>query len=623
MKQKLLFLFILFYGFTQAQVFVPDDNFEQALIDLGYDDALDDYVSQINIITVTSLDVSYRGILDLTGINGFLSLEELDCGYNALTSLDISDNIDLTHLDCNSNLLTELDVTGQPALISLGCDNNQLTSLDLSQNTELVYLDCSANQITSLDVTMCPSLFELECQENSLSSLLTNNPVLETLMCYDNNLSSLNVSGNMAMKQFWCYENNLTSLDVSQNTALEGFGCHYNQLSEIDITNNTALLDFDCTGNQLTELNVTQNTALTFLSVRENNLTELYLDPNTALETLECNNNQIAFLDLTSNVNLAFLECFNNALQFLNVKNGNNSVLGVMNALGNSEFLCIAVDDVDQATAAPQWLKDESAIFHEFLCQIIVNSPTFKNHLLNNPMVNTNNDDEIQVNEARAYSGNIDCSNLAIDDLTGIENFISISGLDCSNNLLTTLDFEPEGEARQFSILDVMGLTALNCSGNQIESLDISMLSNLTDLNAQNNALTQLNAQNGNNVNFNSFLSIGNENLECIQVDDATWAAQNFTGIDPWSSFSIDCNYLSVSPVTENLFTLYPNPSNGTVNFSETVRRVSFFDTMGRILLKSDQSAESLSTQSLMTGTYFVRGETVSGETFSLKLIVR
>ena len=36
---------------------VPDDNFEQALIDLGYDDVLDDYVLIENISGVTELSI--------------------------------------------------------------------------------------------------------------------------------------------------------------------------------------------------------------------------------------------------------------------------------------------------------------------------------------------------------------------------------------------------------------------------------------------------------------------------------------------------------------------------------------------------------------------------------------
>jgi len=41
-------VFIATFGFGQTN-YVPDDNFEQALIDLDYDDTLDDYVLMENI----------------------------------------------------------------------------------------------------------------------------------------------------------------------------------------------------------------------------------------------------------------------------------------------------------------------------------------------------------------------------------------------------------------------------------------------------------------------------------------------------------------------------------------------------------------------------------------------
>ena len=53
------FLIILFVpGVTLAQTYVPDDNFEQALIDQGYDDVLDDYVLTENISDLTTLNVN-------------------------------------------------------------------------------------------------------------------------------------------------------------------------------------------------------------------------------------------------------------------------------------------------------------------------------------------------------------------------------------------------------------------------------------------------------------------------------------------------------------------------------------------------------------------------------------
>ncbi len=61
-------------GFGQ-QTYVPDDNFEQILINLGYDNVLDDYVNTSYIDTVTSLYVSYSFISDLTGTEDFISLK--------------------------------------------------------------------------------------------------------------------------------------------------------------------------------------------------------------------------------------------------------------------------------------------------------------------------------------------------------------------------------------------------------------------------------------------------------------------------------------------------------------------------------------------------------------------
>ena len=75
-------------GFGQ-QTYVPDDNFEQILINQGYDTVLDDYVLTANINQLTILQVGSSNIADLTGIEGFTALDFLECDYNQLTSLDL------------------------------------------------------------------------------------------------------------------------------------------------------------------------------------------------------------------------------------------------------------------------------------------------------------------------------------------------------------------------------------------------------------------------------------------------------------------------------------------------------------------------------------------------------
>ena len=112
------------YLLHAQKTYVPDDNFEQALIDAGYDDALDDSVLTANISGVTYLNVSSKEISDLTGIQGFTALTNLHCGYNQLPSLNVSSNTALTQLNCLDNVLTTLDVSSNTALTNLNCRDN-------------------------------------------------------------------------------------------------------------------------------------------------------------------------------------------------------------------------------------------------------------------------------------------------------------------------------------------------------------------------------------------------------------------------------------------------------------------------------------------------------------------
>ena len=120
MKTRILLsttVFLLCSIILQAQsTYAPDDNFEQALIDLGYDDVMDDYVLTSNISETTSLYVSDKHIVDLKGIEDFISLTFLDCSFNQLRSLDVSQNTALTTLYCYMNQLTSLDVTQNTVL---------------------------------------------------------------------------------------------------------------------------------------------------------------------------------------------------------------------------------------------------------------------------------------------------------------------------------------------------------------------------------------------------------------------------------------------------------------------------------------------------------------------------
>ena len=173
---KISILFVISFSFIFSQnTYVPDDNFEQALIDLGYDTTLDDSVLTANIIGVTALNVENKSISDLTGIEAFAALEDLRLWRNSLTSLDVTKNTALKSLTLGQNSLTSLDVTKNTALQRLSVTSNSLKSLDVTKNTALKELWCDFNSLTSLDVSNNTALEWLYCPSNSLTTLNMKN----------------------------------------------------------------------------------------------------------------------------------------------------------------------------------------------------------------------------------------------------------------------------------------------------------------------------------------------------------------------------------------------------------------------------------------------------------------
>ena len=183
MKKGLLILLCLpMIGYGQ-QTYVPDDNFEQKLINLGYDNTLDNFVLTANISTIGSLSISNNYINDLTGIEDFNSLVTLDCSSNNLFSLDLSSLNNLLNLDCSYNDLITLIVNQE--VKTLWCMSNQISTLDLSNNYNLSWLRCNANNLTSLDLRNGNNHNLIIWEEENLTSCYFVSLFNSNLICID------------------------------------------------------------------------------------------------------------------------------------------------------------------------------------------------------------------------------------------------------------------------------------------------------------------------------------------------------------------------------------------------------------------------------------------------------
>ena len=215
----------------------PDANFRNWLLSQSF--GADAVITDAEMRTITKITARACGIEDLTGIQFFSQLTELDvsnlpgmhpeenwnriaaidmsgnprlrklyCNYNLVSSINVADNADLTVLDCSDNPLAQIDVTNNTALQNLICAHDQLAVLDVTGNPNLGILECSGNQLTELDLSNNPLLNQLYCDNNLLTAIdVTNKDKLIILNCYNNQLTALSLAGCTELFQLYYYNN--------------------------------------------------------------------------------------------------------------------------------------------------------------------------------------------------------------------------------------------------------------------------------------------------------------------------------------------------------------------------------------------------------------------------------
>ena len=200
MKTTLLFLSVFLSTCLFGQnVFVPDDQFESYLESNGMGNGIlnDDSVSLSNINGVTDLILNDLGILDLTGIEMFSSLEFLEIESAGITSIDVSNNLFLRKLILTDNELTSIDVSNNINLEWLQMDFNSISQIDLSNNINLTRFTCQYNDFVELNLSSLINIEELYCSVN---------PYLTCLNIRNGNGTALSAFNAIECPNLFCIE---------------------------------------------------------------------------------------------------------------------------------------------------------------------------------------------------------------------------------------------------------------------------------------------------------------------------------------------------------------------------------------------------------------------------------
>lgn len=318
-------------------VTIPDANFRGYLQQnyptcFNASNQLDTTCSAIT--SLTYLSVPYKNIADLTGLQYFDGLYQVDCSHNVLTSLPKLP-INVNNLNCSYNAITTLP-TLTANLNTLNCEHNSITTLPSFPSSlqiltvrfnqisviptlpsGLIFLHCGNNQLTNLP-TLPTNLVRLECENNQLTSIPSLPNTLYALVFYNNQVPSAGLQAVLPT--------NLNYFDASNNplTVFPDFSTCPN-ITQISVTGSqipsipplpVTLTDFRCANNLLISTLPMMPSGLRILEIEHCNIAILPSLPNE-LQALQVSYNPITNFPTVLPDSLRSLTCDSANITFL------------------------------------------------------------------------------------------------------------------------------------------------------------------------------------------------------------------------------------------------------------------------------------------------------------------
>jgi Leucine-rich repeat (LRR) protein len=341
------------YPFEPTEtVYIPDNNFENLLEDLGFGDDVsnNDLVFEHRVKNITrfflnNLEIGIDGkVEDATGIEAFSSLK---------------------YFNCTRNLIPVLDLSNSPGLIELSSWDNLYNELDFSENLNL-----------------------------------------RTLLCGTPSLTNINLSNNLLLERLEIGGDNMISIDITNNINLKTMRFGGSQIIDINLLNNTLLEFISFQGTPLNSLNLTNNLNLEILDCQNTELTSIDVNGLVNLKELTCYNSNLSSLNLSTNIQLEKVSLLVNDLTSLDLRNNNNENITTMWTFGNAELFCIDVDDPSQAPY-PGWGTDSQTGYSED-CSLSVSNQEFETNILIYPnpfdfVLYIQNIEAVEINSITVY----------------------------------------------------------------------------------------------------------------------------------------------------------------------------------------------------------------------------
>ncbi|WP_304681311.1 leucine-rich repeat domain-containing protein [uncultured Clostridium sp.] len=515
----------------------PDEEFRKFIVD--FDTDRDNALSETEIGSVDSIDVSKTAVSNLAGIEHFVNLETLICTGRPITSLDVSSNTKLKTLNCYNTKLASLNIGNNSNLTTININDtiilndyiittpefnikNELDIMDINNVTvdsplnldkttgvvsnygsEINYkYNCGTSKNGQLDLNVKVNVNIIEINETNVPDAEFRR-YIKNEIAFDLKLTQKEIDdvteietqpllgGKYDIKDFTGIEifTNLVSLNCSEA----------NLTAPLDLSKNVKLESLDCSNSGITELNLENNVNLNYLNCSNNDILSLDISKNDNLETLNCSGTKISNLDVTSSKSLNVLDCYEMNVDNFTLKTNEN--LTRLWCMGSEDKKVNINLDISK-----------SINLEELNCS---NTNIAQLNLSNNTKLTDLNCSYTNITELDLSNNKelsrVTCTNTNMTDLN-VSNMEKLNELDCRDST----------KLKNINLSGTTNLTNLTLSNTAISELNVSHITNLASLYLNNTPIKELDLTNNSMLGTLDFSGTEITKLDLSQNNNLT-----------------------------------------------------------------------------------------------------
>ena len=333
--------------------------------------------------------------------------------------------------------------------------------------------ETEAARVTEIDVAFTESDAEEREYITSLKGIKKFKN-LQYLYCENNLIPTLDLSGMEKLELVDCYYNDMVSLNVSNCPSLKQVYCYSNKLSDLNISGSNNLELLQAYQNKLKSIDVSGLKELVYFDVRLNSLRDVDFSNCPKLQIAAVGANNLISLNLEGLPSLYTLGCYENNIASLDVSK--LAKLEMLECYTNN----IATLDLSANTE--------------------LTTLTCQQNMLTS----------LNIGNCKKLT-KIDCHNNFLEGAADFSKFTRLKKLYCGGNRYTSI-----------SVNDCLFMEELSCENTQIAALEVSALTSLTSLIANDCLISKMDCSN--NINLKTLHLQGNPLTELVLAEGQTIA---------------------------------------------------------------------------------------------------